>query len=658
MVVSELRVDRILNAAGTVLIDPVVANNAWVAKVAAILTDVNAHIPADSHPQYADTTRANAALAAHKLLPSNIHPGAGASYTPLAADYPFSKWDGGMTQGEYSVVVSSGYDGLPAGSWYVKLIRDALDTAGNKNRVYTATQMNSHFKAPPVYVARFANNIWYPFERVSEKPNVTYLSKAGHNTQYVLADGVLYSCSAQGTRYANSATGTSLNGVRMVRGVTNMTKVGIPGRVVKVVGARHAYGAAINDLGELYTWGQNTRGQCGLGHTTPVAYPTLAATGVLDAYDHPSQGNYNVNYNRLFILKADGLWVAGDNGNGQCGINNLTLSISTFTKCLGLTNTKASDIVKVFPLGCHTGSTWVLTADNRLWVAGTGAHGVHGDGLATNKLSFTDVTSSWVTGGKVLVDVKVSMGDCFASYGTAGNYSYASTVMWLTYSDGTSEIKTSGSAIAGALGNGSTTANALTPISPIGLPTTAKIVDMAAFGGSPLTVQVLYDTGELWSWGHNYYGATGTGSGIMYDPTPKLVTSAPNTTKLFSDGASTHWASWVVRSYILSDGVLKGCGYGYLGNSGTAKIEGAIGTASKTPTFVPVELPFDDHDVVDMGWYTTMNSLGPTIALTSKGNMYAWSDGWDMGMYETFSSGAGVSVITPPTPVDLPAAHK
>jgi len=228
--------------------------------------------------------------------------------------------------------------------------------------------------------------------------------------------------------------------------------------------------------------------------------------------------------------------------------------------------------------------------------------------------------------------------------------------MWLTYSDGTSEIKTSGNTIWGSLGNGSTTANTLTPISPIGLPVVGKIVDMAAFGGSPLTVQVLYDTGELWAWGVNTYGQTGTGSGIIPDPTPKLVTSAPNTTKLFSDGASTYGYSYLSRSYILSNGILKGCGYGYLGNSGTAKIEGAASTASVTPTFVPVELPSDDHDVVDMGWYTTMNSLGPTIALTAKGNMYVWSDGYGLGVYEV--SADTRSVIVPPTPVDLPSTHK
>jgi len=418
MVVSELKVDRILSAAGAVLIDPAAGNNAWTVKVAAILADVTSHeSAADDHPQYSNAARAGATLAAHKLLPSNLPDGLGGSHTPLPDDYPFSVWDANLAQGEYSVRVSSGYDGLGAGLWYIHVTRDPTDITTTRNRVYTAIQMDSLFKVPPEYVGRFANNVWYPFERVSEKSNITYLSKAGHNTQYVLADGVLYSCSAQATRYSNASTGTSLTGQRAIRGVTNMTKVPIPGKVVKVVGGRFAYGAAINDLGELYTWGQNTSGQCGLGHVTPVAYPTLAATGVLDAYDHPSQGNFDVNLNRLFILKADGLWVAGYNGNGACGVNNLTPAISTFTKCLGLTNTKASDIVKVFPLGCNAGSTWVLTADNKLWVCGYDSVGMHGTGTATTKQIFTDVTANWVTAGKTLVDVKVS--GSHAYYATA-----------------------------------------------------------------------------------------------------------------------------------------------------------------------------------------------------------------------------------------------
>lgn len=449
--------------------------------------------------------------------------------------------------------------------------------------------------------------------KTSNAKTISYLSKSGYNTQAIIVNGRLYTTSGNNGSYNNYTTGRGLNGQNPFYGVDNFKVVAIPSSspIVKVGGFMHTYAFALLQSGELYTWGQNSNGQCGLGHTSAVATPTLAATGVFDAFSHPSQGEYSVNDSRLFILKSDGLYAAGYNAGGQLGIGSTT-NATTFTKCTGLVNTSSTDIKKVFPIGASSGFTFVLTATNKIMFSGTNNTGVAGNGSTSDITTFTDVTSYWVTAGKTLVDIKVTGGSRYCDSGDSGPQPVA--IMMLKYSDGTSEVKAAGYNAWGSLGDGTTTTRT-TPVSPLNVPKDGSVIDIAGFGSSPLTVNALCSNGDLWSWGYNGQGQVGDGTTTNRTTPAKVQTGV---TKLFSDGMTAHNYGYYVQSFIQKTDGLYACG---LNDSGYC---GIGNTTANITTHTKVLLPKDDSDIVDIGHYTTSGAGRIILALTSKNNLYGW----------------------------------
>ena len=454
--------------------------------------------------------------------------------------------------------------------------------------------------------------------------SVSYLSKSGYNSQAIIVDGKLYQ--ANGTNgYATFTTGVYNNGANTKHGVMNgWNNINYDSNspIKKVGGFMYTYAFILTEAGELFTFGHNTNGQCGAGHTNPIITPVLAETGVLDVYAHPSQGEYSVNNNRLFILKSDGLYAAGYNGYGQLGVGD-TATRSTFTKCVGFNNTSSNYIVKVFPIGNAYGSTWILTSDGKLYAVGTNNTGQLGDSTTTHKSSFVDVTSYWVTSGKTLVDVKITGGARY--YDSADHGSQGTIVMLLKYSDGTSEVKTAGNNAWGSLGNGSTTSSS-SPVIPSGVPTDGSVIDIAGFGGPPLTVQALCSNGDLWAWGYNGYGQVGDGTTTQRN-TPTVVTTG--VTKLFSDGMTSHSYGYRIQSFIQkSDGL-----YITGQNDGSYYAGLGVENTSNVTSFTKVKLPEDDNKVIDIGHYTTTTHGRITLALTNKGNIYTWGFNGNNGIH-------------------------
>ena len=476
----------------------------------------------------------------------------------------------------------------------------------------------------------------------SDKPVVSYLSKSGHNSQAILLDGKLYTASGNASNYWSKTSGRHNNSPSEYGVLNSFRNVNIPdiSPIKKVGGFMHSYAFALLENGNLYTWGHNLHGQCGLGHTTSTPHPTLAAIGVLDAFDHPSQGEYTVNGNRLFILKSDGLYATGYNNFGQCGLGNTTGNILSFTKCVGLTNTLNTDIKKVYPIGCDYGSTWVLTSDNRLWVTGRNNTGNHGDGTTTDKSTFTDVTSNWVTAGKILADIKVVGASRY--YDVADNGSHGVMLILLTYTDGTNEVKGAGFNAWGSLGNGNTTQQTV-PVSPIGIPTDGSVVDIQGFGGSPLVVHVLLSNGNVYGWGHNAEGEVGDGTSGNNHITPSLITTG--VTKLFSDGMNSNLYGYNVQNFMQkADGLYMN------GQNDTSYYAGmGVNNTSNVLTPTKVLLPEYDNQVVDIGHFTTNASGRITLMLTNKNNIYAWGYNGNNGL--TSDSTVNIAI---PTLVNLP----
>jgi len=483
------------------------------------------------------------------------------------------------------------------------------------------------------------------FVKTSAKPIVTYMSKSGHNSQAMIVDGELYQANGTTGSYGAVTSGVYNNGANAKFGVMNgwnNIRYSSTSPIKKVGGFMHTYGFILTEAGELFTFGQNTNGQCGLGHTAITINPTLSATGVLDVYTHPSQGEYSVVDNRLLILKADGLYATGYNAQGQLGINSTTMA-STFTKCAGFTNTSSSHILQVFPIA-NCGSTWILTSDKKLWVTGGNAYGSHGTGNTTQHNQFIDVTANWVTSGKTLASIKVTGGSRY--YDSGDNGVKDVMVMLLKYTDGTSEVKTAGSNAWSSLGDGTTT-NRSTPVSPINVPKDGSVIDIAGFGGSPLTTQALLSNGDLYAWGHNGQGQVGDGTTTTGRSAPIVVTTG--VTKLFSDGMTSHTYGYNIQSFVQKADGLYMCGQ----NDSSCYAGMGVTVTGYVLSYAKVLLPDNDNSVVDMGHFITNGYGRIQLALTSKGNIYAWGYNGQNGIHT--DNGSNVPI---PQPIEIPRRFK
>jgi alpha-tubulin suppressor-like RCC1 family protein len=451
---------------------------------------------------------------------------------------------------------------------------------------------------------------------------ITYVSKSGFNSLGMLINGKLYTTAGNNSAFGNTTTGRGLGGTLAQFGMDNLKQVVFPENtpIQKVGGFVGSFAYALMTNGNLYTWGYNTNGQCGLGHTNPVGFPTLAATGVVDVYDHPSNSGYTIDNTRLFIKKSDGyIYGAGYNGYGALGLGD-TNNRNTFTQIISL----GTNVISLWNMGSYLGCTVVQKADYTIWVAGYNGYGQLGNGNTNTQSAFLEVTTAWGGGaGKLLK--KVSGG--FGYYNTAAS-SYTSLGMLLD--DGTTTIfKTCGSNCNGQLGIGNTT-DASVPVTPnVG---TGRIADIAIFGALP-TTQVLKADGTLYAFGRSDEGAVGNNStGEVYSP----VVVATGVTALLTDGANSHTYGYQVQSAVLKSDGLYMCGYNADGECGVGNTAASITVLSKT--LLPA-----DFTVKLLGYYTTTSNGRIYVAVSTDNRVYTWGYNGQYGV----STSSSNNVITP-----------
>jgi alpha-tubulin suppressor-like RCC1 family protein len=455
-------------------------------------------------------------------------------------------------------------------------------------------------------------------------PPITYVTKSGHNSLGMLINGKLYTTAGTNTSYGNATTGRGLNGVLGQFGLDNLKQVSFPENtpIQKVGGFASAFAYALMTNGNLYTWGYNSFGQCGLGHTNQVGLPTLAATNVVDVYDHPSNSGYDVGYSRLFIKKSDGyIYCAGYNGYGGLGLGD-TNNRTTFTQITAL----GTNVTSLWNMGSIYGCIVVQKSDYTIWVAGYNGSGQLGNGNTTNQVSFIDVTSAW--GGGTGKTLKKVIGG-FGYYDTAANTSVSLAIL---LDDGTNTIfRTCGDNSVGQLGNGTTSGSTSTPYTPnVG---TGRITDIAGVGSSPSSMQVLKSDGTLYTFGYNSYGQAGLGN-TTNTGTPTIATTG--VTGLLSDGITSHNYGYITQSAILKADGLYTCGSNSSGYCGLGTVTTNITTFSKTP------LP-SDFTVKLLGSYCT-NTCGRIYVVVSVDNrIYMWGYNSQNGVNPTST----VDVITP-----------
>jgi alpha-tubulin suppressor-like RCC1 family protein len=437
---------------------------------------------------------------------------------------------------------------------------------------------------------------------------ITYVTKSGHNSFGMLIGGKLYTTAGSTAgNHANATTGRFLSSQLGQFGLDNLKLVAFPENtpIQKVGGFVHGFAYALLTNGNLYTWGANTYGQCGLGHTNQVATPTLAATGVVDVYDHPTNSTFEVNSNRLFIKKSDGyIYGAGYNANGALGLGDTNNRV-TFTQITAL----GTNITSLWNMGCGVGCTVAQKSDYSIWVAGWNGYGQLGNGNTNTQLSFIDVTAAW--GGGAGKSLKKVIGGFSWADGT--NPATLNSSLGMLLDDGTNTVfRVCGINTSAQLGNGSITGNATIPIAPI--VGTGRIVDIAGVG-SPATIQVLKDDGTLYAFGHNWEGEAGAGTSGSDLATPTIVASG--VTALLADGINSHYYGWYAQSAILKASGLYMCGFNDNGYCGLGHYATPITTFSKT--LLPA-----DFTVKLLGSFVTTNNGRVYVAVSTDNRVYAW----------------------------------
>jgi alpha-tubulin suppressor-like RCC1 family protein len=273
----------------------------------------------------------------------------------------------------------------------------------------------------------------------------------------------------------------------------------------------HNSTAAVNSLGELWTWGKNYYGQLGDGSNTNRSSPVQVGSATWMGGDLDGGGGADF----VLLIKSTGeLWAWGYNAWGQLGDGTVTVRSSPVQVGL-LTNWSK--------LGVGTGSSFAIKNDDTLWVWGLGSLGALGLGNTTTYSSPKQLgTDTWS-------QIKGSKNGCRA-----------------IRSDGT--LWGWGDNAHGQVGSGNTT----TYSSPVQIGALTDWLKVISTYKSTLAVKT---DGTLWAWGKNAQGQLGLGDttdrsspvqvGALTNWTTKIAGYSNGCTAIKSDGT---WWTWGTNS--------------------------------------------------------------------------------------------------------------
>lgn len=491
---------------------------------------------------------------------------------------------------------------------------------GNINITSANTNINGRITANNAYANAFysISNTSYYFSPANTSSvnkistndfilsGVSYLTKGGISCMMMLrSNGTtnkLYTAASTNgyLNYYSLARGG--NGYVGTYGLDNFKVVNFPNETAGPiqVGGTYTVAFALFANGNLYTWGANSYGECGVGTTAVVPNPVLAATGVTAVWrDNSALPAYGL-ASRIFIKKTDNyIYGTGYNGYGQLG-DTTTANKSSFTQLTGLGTT----VTSVWPMGNDYGYTFFQKSDGTIWGAGYNGYGQLGNGNTTSQSTPVNVTTNW-GGGTGYNIVKVTGLAGYHSGSSSTAYGFAAMLL----DNGTTTVlKTCGINANGNLGDATTTDKS-TPVTPnVGAGRISDIVVAAGW-----SVGCLKADGTFYVWGYNGYGQLGLGNTTATYSTPTVGTTG--VLQMFGDNdayVQPHVGQFFVRK---SDG-LYAAGYNGHGELG-------VGDTTDRSSWTKVLLP-GDLTVTLMGNFNSDYPVRSYLAAGSDGRMFAW----------------------------------
>ncbi|AEI63997.1 regulator of chromosome condensation [Corallococcus macrosporus] len=278
--------------------------------------------------------------------------------------------------------------------------------------------------------------------------------------------------------------------------------------------------------GEVWSWGQNTAGQLGTGSvsTTPQSQPAQVIG--LPAIKAIAAG---IAHSLALDTNGD-VWAWGQNAAGQAGIGSTGGTVLQPQKVPALSGIQA--------IAANGSYSLALGEDGSLWAWGQNSSGQVGTGSTS-----------------------VSVHTPAQVQGLPGIRAIAAGLNHVLALDTEGRVWGWGANTSGQTGRGSTSTTVLSPTQVAGLPPVRAI---AAGAGHSLAVDEAF--GNVWAWGQNNFGQTGTGA---TSTTPVLNPTAVGGIFAVTDIAAGHFFSLA----IVGEGHAVAWGhniFGQLGNGSTA----------------------------------------------------------------------------------------
>lgn len=455
--------------------------------------------------------------------------------------------------------------------------------------------------------------------------NITKLCRISSASFMFIADGRLFIAKGEdGQRKSAYHAAISNDGpTSMLAGLSQTYEIVFPDEVGGLIDADGTSGEAayaLFDNGNLYTWGHNSRGNLGLGHTNMMPWPTLSATDVVEVYIDPSNLGGDKDYGRLMHKKRDG-WVYGTgyNGGGELGLGN-TNQYNAWTRLDWMGQNPKS----VWNLGSYRGQTVVQHEDGRILGCGYNSDGALGIGtintLQTNPFDITQ----WIDGDTTFEIKKVMYQSRWYSDSGASNQN-SSMMIWSQNPDGVSKVRGAGYSAYGTLANGAT-ADQPSPQPVIGLEEEI-VTDFIVKGNAVGTAYALNSRNELWGWGYNDLGQLGDRTTTGRGEAKLLLTDVLEITA--KDTSANIWA-WKQASPT----VRRSDGYYVTGRNFHLSLGTGNNTENQTTTFwTKVKFP-ENIRIKHMGQSISGYNRVTKIAIDEDNNVYAWGCN-DDGLLDT-----------------------
>jgi alpha-tubulin suppressor-like RCC1 family protein len=370
-------------------------------------------------------------------------------------------------------------------------------------------------------------------------------------TAIAAAAGVSFAIRDDGTLWAWGISSKGQLGAGTTTNSMSPLKIG-EGFTAISAGFGHSLG--LKNDGTLWAWGDNTYGQLGDGTTTASFTPKQIDSGSMHKYTAISAG-----FNFSLAIKSDGtLWTWGDNSFGQLGIgnnginsnsciNSIINNIITTTACMAPIQVSSDTYTAISAGAAHA---LALKSDDTLWAWGDNSSGELGDGCPnqsgcsnSNIPELIDSGSSYAaiaagyfyslavkTDGSLMAwgsnaHSNLGTGDSTATYLgptkigdgfspvanalSASKFSVLGNLVVYFHSlalDNSGSLWAWGDNLFGQLGDGSTSTS-YKPESILG----GSVFTAVSAGDDDHSLAIKSD-GSLWAWGANSCGALGDGT--------------------------------------------------------------------------------------------------------------------------------------------------